>query len=132
MHSVENRSSAAKDYVRLNTVKATMEDGRAVSVSGTVFEPNRPRIVAINDLHFEMKPEGSIILLDNKDVPGVIGSVGTLLGEAGVNIGEISWGRDQQGGTAMTATNIDGDVSQEIVDRLAQLPNVLSARLIKL
>jgi len=101
-------------------------------VSGTVFAPNRPRIVALDDLHFEMLPEGNIILLLNRDVPGIIGSVGVTLGEAGLNIGEISWGRHEKGGQAMTAINIDGEVSEEIVEQLGALPNVLSARLIKL
>lgn len=129
---VENRSTAAKDYLRLKTITATMENGKSVSVSGTVFAPNRPRIVSIGKLHFEMKPEGNIILLENEDVPGIIGSVGTLVGGAGLNIGEISWGRYEKGGTAMTAIKIDGDVPESVLADLRKLPNVLTARLIQL
>ena len=125
---VENRTSTARDYLRLKTVTATMENGKTVSVSATVFAPNRPRIVSINDLHFEMRPEGNVILLENEDVPGIIGNVGTSLGDAGINIGEISWGRDKKGGTAMTAINLDEDVPEGVVKALADLPHVLSAR----
>lgn len=124
---VENRSSTPKDYLRLKTVTATLEDGSVVSVSGTVFARSRPRIVMINNLHFEMQPKGNIILLENEDVPGIIGSVGTMLGNEGINIGEISWGRDTQGGKAMTAINIDGEVSDAVVERLSTLPHVLAA-----
>ena len=129
---VESRSTTPKDYLRLKTVTATLENGRTVSVSGTVFAPNRPRIVAINDLHFEMRPTGNIILLQNDDVPGIIGSVGTLLGKAGINIGEISWGRDAQGGRAMTAINADNPVPAAVLAELGKLPHVLSVRLITL
>lgn len=129
---VENRSTAIKNYLRLKTVTATMENGKSVSVSGTVFDPNRPRIVAIGDLHFEMRPSGTILLVENQDVPGIIGSVGTALGDAGINIGEISWGRDKEGGKAMTAIHVDGVIPDTMEKKLAALPHVLSVRLIRL
>ena len=128
----EHRSTAPKDYLQLKTVTATMENGKTASVSGTVFAPNRPRIVAVGNLHFEMRPSGNIILIENRDVPGIIGSVGTALAEAGINIGEISWGRDKKGGMAMTAISADSEVPESMISKLARLPNILSARLILL
>ena len=129
---VETRSAQPKDYLRLKTVTATLDNGRTVSASGTVFAPNSPRIVAINNLRFEMRPKGNIILLENDDVPGVIGSVCTTLGKAGINIGEISWGRDAKGGRAMTAINADNPVPAAVLADLGKLPHVLSVRLITL
>ncbi|NQU41638.1 ACT domain-containing protein [bacterium] len=129
---VESKSTTPKDYLRLKTVTATMENGKTVSVSATVFAPNRPRIVSINNLHFEMNPKGNIIMLENKDIPGIIGGVGTTLGAAGINIGEISWGRDEQGGTAMTAINVDGEVSKDVLAKLRDLPSVLTVRHIQI
>jgi D-3-phosphoglycerate dehydrogenase len=129
---IETRSGQPKDYLRLKTVTATLDNGRTVSASGTVFAPNRPRIVAINNLHFEMRPKGNIILLENDDVPGIIGGVGTTLGQAGINIGEISWGRDEKGGRAMTAINADNPVPAAVLAELGKLPHVLSVRLITL
>lgn len=129
---VETRSSTAKDYLQLTRVCATMETGKTASVSGTVFAPNRPRLVAINNLHFEMRPDGNIILLENEDVPGIIGSVGTTLGNAKINIGEISWGRDKVGGTAVTGIHADGEIPNSVLGKLTSLPHVLSARLVRL
>jgi D-3-phosphoglycerate dehydrogenase len=129
---VENRSTTAKDFLQLKTVRATMEDGSVASVSGTVFAPNHPRIVAINDLRLEMTTQGNVILIENRDLPGVVGSVCTLLGDKGINIGEISWGRDYPGGKAMTAIMLDKEPPEGIAEKLMKLDNVLSARLVKL
>jgi D-3-phosphoglycerate dehydrogenase len=79
-----------------------------------------------------MRAQGNIILLGNRDVPGLIGRVGTALGDAGINIGEISWGRTAPGERAMTAINVDGEVPKSMIQTLAALPDVLSARLIQL
>jgi D-3-phosphoglycerate dehydrogenase len=129
---VETRSATPKDYLQLKTVSATMENGQTVSISGTVFAPNRPRVVSINNLHFEMRAQGNVTLVENDDVPGIIGLVGTTLGNAGINIGEISWGRDKQGGKAMTVILTDGVVPDEVFHQLAALPHVLSVRRVAL
>ena len=129
---VESKSTTTKDYLSLLTVTATMESGKTFSVTGTVFDPNRPRIVIINDLHFEMRPSGKIIMLENEDLPGVVGGVTSTVGNAGINIAEISWGRDKKGGTALTAIHVDDPVSDEVIQELAGLPKVISARLIEL
>jgi len=129
---VETRSATPKDYLQLKTVAATMENGETVSISGTVFAPNRPRVVSINNLHFEMRAQGNVTLVENDDVPGIIGLVGTTLGNAGINIGEISWGRDKQGGKAMTVILTDGVVPDEVFHQLALLPHVLSVRRVAL
>ncbi|MFP4381400.1 MAG: phosphoglycerate dehydrogenase [Candidatus Sumerlaeia bacterium] len=129
---IETTSKSAKDYVSLQRVMATTEDGKTISVSGTVFEPNRPRVVSVNALRFEMEPKGNIIMLENDDVPGVVGAVTTAVGNANLNIGEISWGRDKQGGTAMTAICLDSEAPAEIVDQIKKLDNIRSARIVKL
>ena len=129
---VESRSSAPKDFLGLLSVTATMEDGSTMHIAGTVFDPGRLRLVVVRDLHFEMRLRGNIILLQNDDIPGIIGAVGTTLGNAGLNIGEISWGRDQQGGRAMTAINIDEEIPEAVIAQLADLKGVRSARLINM
>ncbi len=129
---VEARSSQPKDYLSLIEVSALREDGSKISVSGTVFMPNLPRVVAINDLRFEMKPEGNVILMENEDLPGTVGRVGTLLASKNINIAEISWGRDHAGGNAMTAIKVDGEVDQAIINELVALPHVVKAKLIRL
>jgi D-3-phosphoglycerate dehydrogenase len=129
---VETTSATPKDYVQLLTVTAETEDKKVVSVSGTVFEPGRKRIVAINELRVEMNPVGNILMIENKDVPGVVGAVCTTIGNAGLNIGEISWGRDQRGGVAVTAICIDGEIKADIVSKIGQLSNIYSVREITL
>ncbi len=128
----ETRSSSVRDYLGLLEVTASMENGRTISLRGTIFEPNRKRIVAINDLYIEMRPRGTVILLENDDKPGVIGSVCTVLGNAKINIGEISWGRKAKGETAMTAINVDDPITPEILHNLASLAFVRTAKLIHL
>jgi D-3-phosphoglycerate dehydrogenase len=85
-----------------------------------------PRILRIDDYDVDVHPEGVLVILRNRDVPGVIGAVGTLLGEAGVNIGEYHQGRIEAGGEAMAAIVIDGKLDGETLRQLEDLPDILS------
>jgi D-3-phosphoglycerate dehydrogenase len=80
----------------------------------------------------DLRPRGTVILLENDDKPGVIGSVCTVLGNAKINIGEISWGRKAKGETAMTAINVDDPITPEILQNLTGLAFVRTAKLIYL
>jgi D-3-phosphoglycerate dehydrogenase len=73
-----------------------------------------------------------LVLFRYDDVPGVIGKVGTLFGDAGVNIANMVVGRQKAGDAMMMALSIDGTIPQEIVDELLATPNVLAARFIDL
>ncbi|MCX7624981.1 MAG: ACT domain-containing protein, partial [Candidatus Sumerlaeaceae bacterium] len=68
--------------------------------------------------------------IENRDVPGIVGSVGTLLGKHGINIAQMTWGRTEAGKDAITVINVDQEVPREVLNELASLPNILSARLI--
>ena len=70
------------------------------------------------------------MILTNRDVPGVIGRVGTLLGEAGVNIAEYHQARLAQGGEALAAVSVDGAVGEEVKKRLLELPDVRSVTVV--
>jgi D-3-phosphoglycerate dehydrogenase len=119
-------------YSNLITVEVEQEDGTVNSVSGTLFTPNAPRIVIVNDKHFDAYPYGNMIVIENLDVPGIIGSVGTLLGKHKINIAQLTWGRRERDQEAMTIINVDQEVSPEALEELRQLPNILSVRLIKI
>jgi D-3-phosphoglycerate dehydrogenase len=80
----------------------------------------------------DVRPEGVLVILRNRDVPGVIGRVGTLLGEQGVNIGEYHQGRLEAGGEAMAAIAVDEKLSAELIASLARLPDVVSVRQVDL
>lgn len=128
----ETKTSEVLPYTNLITVEAVLENGKINSVSGTLFTPTTPRFVIINDKHFDAYPEGNMIVIENRDVPGIIGSVGTLLGNHNINIAQMTWGRTDHSEEAMTVINVDQEVPPEILQKISELPNIMSARLIKI
>jgi D-3-phosphoglycerate dehydrogenase / 2-oxoglutarate reductase len=91
-----------------------------------------PRIVRINAFPVEVRPHGVLVILRNRDVPGVIGRVGTVLGEAGVNIGEYHQGRLEAGGEAMAAIAIDQKLPAPVREALGRLPEILDIHQVQL
>jgi D-3-phosphoglycerate dehydrogenase / 2-oxoglutarate reductase len=80
----------------------------------------------------DVAPRGTLVVLRNRDVPGVIGRVGTLLGEAGVNIAEYHQARLQAGGEALAAISVDSAIAPDVLEKLGQLPEVLDARQVEM
>ena len=76
----------------------------------------------------ETVPEGDMLVLMNNDKPGVIGGIGMLLGQNGINIARMQFGREKQGGLAMSVVSIDSTVSDDLMAKIRQLPNVLSVK----
>ncbi|MCS6884692.1 MAG: phosphoglycerate dehydrogenase [Acidobacteriota bacterium] len=127
----ESLSRRAVDFASL--IEVSVEGSNSVStVAGTVFGKNDIRIVKINDFHLEAIPKGHMLLCSNRDVPGVLGRLATLLGDNGINIGRLYLGRKEIGGAALVLCEIDTPVTDEIVAKLAALPDILSARKIYL
>ena len=89
-----------------------------------------PRLTRIDNFHIDIQPRRNLIILTNRDVPGVIGRVGTLLGEARINIASYHQSRLAQGGDALAAISVDDDVPPEVCRRLLQLPDVRSATVV--
>ena len=102
--------------------------------TGTVFGESMPRLVAIDDYRLESYLDGCMLIFTHKDVPGIIGSVGTICGQHGVNIGQMAVGRagDQQGGDAIGVLNLDGEPSTEALDDIRRLESISGARVIHL
>jgi D-3-phosphoglycerate dehydrogenase len=88
------------------------------------------RITRIGAFRVDVYPRDTLLILTNHDVPGVIGRVGTLLGEAGVNIAEYHQARLAQGGEALAAVSVDGGVGDEVKRRLLELPDVRSVTVV--
>ena len=86
----------------------------------------------INGFDLEAVPEGYILMLHNRDVPGVVGQVGTLLGASNVNIARLELGRERIGGMAVSLIHVDDRVPEAVLEQLRALPNILSARLLQL
>jgi D-3-phosphoglycerate dehydrogenase / 2-oxoglutarate reductase len=101
-----------------------------IAVAGIASPGAAGRLTRIGAFHVDIQPRDTLLILTNNDVPGVIGRVGTLLGEAGVNIAEYHQARLAQGGQALAAVSVDGDVSETIRESLLRLPDVLSAAVV--
>jgi D-3-phosphoglycerate dehydrogenase len=101
-----------------------------IAIAGMAQPGVVPRFTRIGAFHVDIQPRDTLLILTNNDVPGVIGRVGTLLGEAGVNIAEYHQARLAQGGQALAAVSVDGDVSEAIRESLLRLPDVSSAAVV--
>jgi D-3-phosphoglycerate dehydrogenase len=126
----ESRLSAPGDYTDMLEVSAVAE-GNTVSVGGAFFGAT-PRIVSINSRPVEARPHGVVLVLENTDRPGMVGRIGTLLGEHGVNIATMSLSRNQAGGTALTVLNLDTAPSEELLDQIRASEDIHSALVIEL
>src|SRR6056297_1635039 len=113
----ESKTSTAEAYQSLITV--TVSDGTdSVSVCGTQFAGDDARIVRIDGYRVDAVPHGHMLVARNEDVPGVIGFIGTVLGEAEVNIAGMFNGRETIGGEALSIYNLDETPSADLIDRL--------------
>jgi D-3-phosphoglycerate dehydrogenase len=128
---VESKTRASKGYSQLISVQVRTASGE-VEVAGAVFGRDVIRLVKINHFYLEAVPEGYILMLHNRDVPGVVGAVGTLLGEVGVNIAGLQLGRESIGGMAISLVHVDERIPAPILDRLRALPNIVTADLLEL
>ena len=126
----ESRLSAPGDYTDMLELSAVAE-GKTVSVGGAFFGAT-PRIVSINSRPVEARPHGVVLVLENTDRPGMVGRVGTMLGDHGVNIATMSLSRNQAGGTALTVLNLDTAPSEELLSQISASDDIRSAQVIQL
>ena len=101
-----------------------------LAVAGAAPDGSSGRLTRIGGFHIDVAPRDTLIILTNNDVPGVIGRVGTLLGDNGVNIAEYHQARLAQGGEALAAISVDGTVGAGVRDALLKLPDVSSATVV--
>ena len=126
----ETRLSAVGDYTDLLELSATAE-GKTVSVGGAFFGAT-PRIVAVNSRPVEARPHGVVLILENTDRPGIVGRIGTLLGDHGVNIATMSLSRNQAGGTALTVLNLDSTPDANLLAKIRRSDDIKSAQVVEL
>lgn len=126
----ESRVSSQEDFAELIELTATGEAGW-VSVAGTFFGPIS-RIVKINGRHVEARPDGVLLLLENRDRPGIVGHVGTLMGKHNVNIAGMSLSRDQAGGHALTILNLDSVPDEALMKELLSEGDITTVQVVVL
>lgn len=127
----ETRTGRSPDYAFEIGVTVTT-DVEVHRVAGTLFGKNDPRICSIDGMRVDAKPEGYMLVCMNDDKPLIIGRVGTIIGEAGVNIANLMLGRDARGGRALTVLNIDAPLEEPVMEKILQVPFVNEARLVNL
>ncbi|HEY0593603.1 MAG TPA: phosphoglycerate dehydrogenase [Thermoanaerobaculia bacterium] len=119
------------DYANLLTFRARSGKGE-VCASGTVFSEKTSRVVSVNRFRVEFEPEGYLIYMVNRDVPGVVGKVGTVLGDREINIAEYNLARAPEGGVAMAIVTIDSAVDEGTLSFLRSFKEMEQVRLIRL
>jgi D-3-phosphoglycerate dehydrogenase len=128
---VETKSRSSEDFQSLVTVTvANSED--EISVCGTQFTGGDPRIVRIDGFRVDAIPHGHMLVARNNDKPGVIGFIGTILGEEGINIAGMFNGRETIGGEALSVYNLDEPVSETLLDRLTDDERLIETTYISL
>ncbi len=120
-----------RDYTNLITFRAS-SDREEVCVSATLFSEKNQRIVSVNNFRVEFEPAGTLLYIINKDVPGVVGKVGTLLGDAEVNIAEYNLARNASGGKAMAIVTIDSPIAADTLTALRSLRAIEEIRQVRL
>jgi D-3-phosphoglycerate dehydrogenase / 2-oxoglutarate reductase len=128
---VESKTSQQKGFSNLVTVTINTAKGPSI-VAGAIFGQRVIRLVRINDFYLDADPHGFILMLHNRDVPGVVGSVGMLLGEAKINIARLELGREHVGGMAISLIHVDDDIPDTVLERLRTLPSIVAAQLVRL
>lgn len=128
----EIKSNEATDFNEWLHVAVLSGDSK-VSAGGTFFGVHHyPRIVRLNSQTVEIDPSGVLFLMTNKDRPGIVGHIGTLLGKNKINIASMSLSREQVGGEALTVLNLDSVPSKELLDEIQKDPDISNVRVVKL
>ncbi|MBV9494449.1 MAG: phosphoglycerate dehydrogenase, partial [Acidobacteria bacterium] len=126
-----NAYASPPDYNNLITFRAS--NGREETcVSGTLFSEKNQRIVSVNNFRVEFKPDGHLVYIINKDVPGVVGKVGTILGEREINIAEYNLARRDSGGKAMAIITVDSPLDTDTMQVLRFFNAIEEVRQIRL
>jgi D-3-phosphoglycerate dehydrogenase / 2-oxoglutarate reductase len=112
---------------------AVYSGGQKISAGGTFYgSKHQPRIVRVNGNPVEIVPDGVLFFMTNKDRPGIVGYIGTLMGKHNVNIASMSLSRDIAGGHALTVLNLDSVPPQAVLDEVQKDQDITNVRVVKL
>ncbi len=128
---VESKSSVNADFTTLISVEIETDKLKS-AISGTLFGKKEPRIVLLDGYYVDAVPSGYMVITSNEDKPGIIGQIGTLLGENNINIAGMTFGRKKKQGQAVSVINVDSVVPDKILEKIRSLKYINSAKLVKL
>lgn len=126
----ESKTDSLRKYNDL-VVFTVKTDKDEITLGGTVFADKVGRIVFIDDFRIDVIPEGNLLYFKNHDRPGVIGKVGTILGENGINIAGFELSR-QTGGGAMAFVNVDSTIPKNVIDKIINIEGMIEAKLVEM
>ena len=126
----ETKGANREKYTNLITLTFTTDD-RVELISGTVFAKEEIRIVDFFGYKLDFEPTPNVIAIQNIDRPGVIGKIGTTLGDAGFNIAAMQWSRNKKGEKAVAFISVDGLIDDAVLERLRAIDGVTKASKIK-
>lgn len=133
MALTEQRESRDTGFNSLLIASLETESGTTHTLAGTVRSAGELRFVQLNNYSFDLDPHGTVLLIRNQDKPGVVGMLGTELGNAGINIAEMKLGRSEKGDSSvLTLLLLDCPVPAEVIDRLQQQPLIKQALVVTL
>ncbi|MCP4428230.1 MAG: phosphoglycerate dehydrogenase [Chloroflexi bacterium] len=125
------KSPVSKNYPNTVTCRI-IGDGWTRLIAGTLFSDGAPGVIRLDNYKLDVRPAGSILLLKSKDMPGVMGQIGTILAAYEVNIGEWRMGRDEPGGIALSFINLDSAPPQLALDTLEKITAVTEVKQVNL
>jgi D-3-phosphoglycerate dehydrogenase len=128
---VESKFAEIEDFANLISV-VVRTDSSQHEISGTLFLKRDPRIVKIDNYYVEVIPSGYMLFISNKDVPGIVGHVGTVLGKNKINIAGMTFGREKAGGKAISVLNVDSQITAGVLQEIKTLKDIYDAKLVKL
>jgi D-3-phosphoglycerate dehydrogenase len=123
----ESTARTASDFASLIELTVRGDEGES-RVSGALFGRHDPRLVGIDAHRLEALPEGFMLVVRNDDQPGVVGRIGTFLGEHGVNIAQLYLSRNRAGGVAMSVYQVDQELAAPTLAELGRVPHVLTVK----
>lgn len=127
---VESTSSMCESFISLVRVKVYSKDN-CTTFAGTVFGLNDIRITEIADYSIDVVPEKYLILINNMDLPGYVGRIGMILGNADINIATMKVSRNKRGDYALMAINVDDSVPEDVMDSINRIHGVDQAKLVQ-
>ncbi len=127
----ERKRESIEDFANLISAEVETNKGK-VSVMATLYTRQDPRIVKINKFYVEAVPKGHMLVIFNKDVPGIVGLIGMLLANEKINIAGMTFGREKQKGDAITVLNVDSQVPEKVLKNIRKAKNIREVKYIKL
>ncbi|HOB21849.1 MAG TPA: ACT domain-containing protein, partial [Bacillota bacterium] len=127
----ESRAESPEDYTNLISVTTHSAKG-SHQLAGSLFAPREVRIVQVEGYHVDVIPQGHFLVINHHDRPGVIGEVGTLLGQRGINIATMQVGREELGGDAVMILSIDSVLTEDILAEIGRIKDIKSVRTVNI